>query len=79
MVLLIKNFVDKYLMVILIFLFVSIPISFVDPGTGQVRDPPIIPLFYASIGGIIIIILYNSFKERKERQKENARKRRSKK
>ena len=73
-----KKFVDKYLLVILIFMIVTIPIAFVNPGTGEIRDPPIIPLFYAAIAGIIIIWLYSAFKERKERQKDRA-KRRSKK
>jgi hypothetical protein len=59
-------------------MIVTIPIAFFSPTTGELRDPPIIPLFYGGIGGIIIIVLYSSFKERKERQKERA-KRRSKK
>ena len=69
---------DKYLTVILIFMIVGIPISFVNPGTGELRDPPFLGLFYLSIGGIIVIMLYSSYKERKLRQKANA-KRRSKK
>ncbi len=69
---------DKYLTVILIFMIVGIPISFVNPSTGELRDPPFIGLFYASIAGIIVIMLYSSYKERKLRQKANA-KRRSKK
>ena len=59
-------------------MIVGIPISFVDPATGDIRDPPYLGLFYVSIAGISIIILYSSYKERKERQKANA-KRRSKK
>jgi len=70
--------VDKYLLVIVIFLIVSIPIAFVSPTTGQIREHPFISLFYASIGGISIIVLYSSYKERKQRQKDNI-KRRSKK
>ena len=65
-------------MVILIFMFVSIPIAFVSPTTGEIRDRPYIELFYAAIAGIIIIILYSSYKDRKDRRKANA-KRRSKK
>ena len=57
---------------------VTIPIAFVEPSTGDLRDPPLIPLFYAAIAGIAIIVLYSSYKERKERQKANV-KRRSKK
>jgi len=59
-------------------MIVGIPISFVNPGTGELRDPPFIGLFYLSIAGIIIIMLYSSYQERKLRQKANA-KRRSKK
>ena len=58
---------------------VTIPISFVEPSTGEFRDPPLIPLFYAAIAGIAIIVLYSSYKERKERQKANAKRRRAKK
>ncbi len=73
---------DKYLTVILIFMIVGIPISFVSPTTGEIRDPPFLGLFYLSIAGIAIIVLYSSYKEKKERQKANAErksKRRSKK
>lgn len=66
---------DKYLLVILIFMVVTIPISFVEPSTGEFRDPPLIPLFYAAIAGIIIIMVYSSYKERKERQQANAKRR----
>ncbi len=59
-------------------MIVTIPIAFVEPSTGEFRDPPLITLFYAAIAGIAIIVLYSSYKERKERQKANT-KRRSKK
>jgi len=59
-------------------MIVGIPISFVSPTTGEIRDPPFLGLFYGSIAGIAIIVLYSSYKEKKERQKANA-KRRSKK
>jgi len=78
MVLQIQQFVDKYLLVIMIFLIVSIPISFISPTTGEIREQPYILLFYASIAGISIIFLYSSYKERKARQRANV-KRRSKK
>ncbi len=78
MVLQTKKFVDKYLLVILIFMIVTIPIAFVTPATGEIREQPLIPLFYAAIAGIIIIVIYSSYKERKQRQKDRA-KRRSKK
>ena len=69
---------DKYLLVVMIFLIVSIPIAFISPTTGEIREQPFILLFYASIAGICIIILYSSYKERKQKQKDNV-KRRSKK
>ena len=64
---------DKYLTVILVFMMVTIPISLLDPVTGEFRF--ILPLFYAAIAGIAIIILYSSYTERKERQKANAKRR----
>ncbi len=66
---------DKYLLVILIFMIVTIPIAFVEPATGEFRDPPLIPLFYAAIAGIAIIVLYSSYQERKKRQKANVKRR----
>ena len=69
---------DKYLLVVMIFLIVTIPIAFITPATGEIRERPLIPLFYASIVGISVIIIYSSYKERKQRQKDNI-KRRSKK
>ncbi len=64
---------DKYLMVILIFMIVTIPISMVDPSTGEPRF--ILPLFYGAIAGIAIIVVYSSYTERKQRQKANAKRR----
>ena len=78
MVLQIKKFVDKYLMVIFVFLIVSTALSFVSPASGEIREQPILPQFYGSIAGMIIIVIYSSNMDRKERQKERA-KRRSKK
>jgi uncharacterized integral membrane protein len=54
---------------------VTIPIAFVEPLTGEFRDPPLILMFYAAIAGIAIIILYSSYKERQERRKANAKRR----
>ena len=69
---------DKYLLVIMVFLIVTIPIALIDPAIGKIREHPNIPLFYVSIGGISVIILYSSYKDRKQKQKDNF-KRRSKK
>jgi hypothetical protein len=65
-------------MVVMVFLITGIPIAFISPTTGEFLEKPIILLFYASIAGISIIVLYSSYKDRKERQKDNI-KRRSKK
>ena len=70
-----KYLVDKYLLVILVFMIVSIPISFVSPTTGELRDPPYLGLFYVAIAGIFIIIVYSSYKDRKDRQRSNAQRR----
>jgi len=56
-------------------MIVGIPIAFVSPTNGEIREQPLIPLFYASIAGIIIIFFYSGYKERKERQKERAERR----
>lgn len=66
---------DKYLVVVMIFLIVGIPIAFISPTTGEIREQPYIPLFYASIAGISVIILYSSYKERKQKQKDNINRR----
>ena len=73
-----SQYVDKYLLIVMIFLIVGIPIAFVSPSTGEIRDPPFFLLFWASIAGISGIVIYSSYKSRKERQRANA-KRRSKK
>ena len=70
---------DKYLTIILIFMVVAIPIAFVSPTTGEIRDPPILPLFYGAIAGIILILFYSGYKDKKEKQKANANRKRSKK
>ncbi|TAK15711.1 MAG: hypothetical protein EPO37_09715 [Nitrosarchaeum sp.] len=59
----------------MIFLIVGIPIAFISPATGEIREQPYIPLFYASIAGISVIILYSSYKERKQKQKDNINRR----
>ena len=66
---------DKYLTVILVFMIIGIPIAFIEPTTGQIRDKPFYALFYASIGGMCVIILYTSYKNRQEQRKSNTRRR----
>jgi hypothetical protein len=58
---------------------VGMPIAFISPTTGEMREPPIYVLFYGSIGGIIVIMFYGGYKDKKERQKVNAKRKRSKK
>ncbi|MBT5201644.1 MAG: hypothetical protein HOK63_06305 [Thaumarchaeota archaeon] len=70
---------DKYLMVVFVFMIVGIPIAFVSPSTGDLRPEPYLPLFYGSIAGIIIIVFYSSYKDKQERQKANTKRRKSKK
>ena len=62
-----REFMDKYLTVIMIFMFVGIPISFISPTTGEIRNPPFYLLFWTSIGGIIAIFLYDAYKARSRR------------
>ena len=67
---------EKTLLVDLGFLIIGIPIAFISPTTGELREQPFIPLFYASIGGIIAVIIYSGYKGKKERQKINRERRR---
>ena len=50
-------------------MLIGIPIAFVNPTEGGLRGEPFIGLFYVSIGGAIVIILYSSYQSRKEQQK----------
>ena len=67
---------DKYMMVVLGFLMIGIPIAFIEPSTGELREQPFIPLFYTSIGGIIAVIVYSGYKGKKARQQANRERRR---
>ena len=67
---------EKTLLVVLGVLMIGIPIAFISPTTGELREQPFIPLFYASIGGIIAVIVYSGYKGKKERQKANRERRR---
>ena len=70
---------DNYLTVLLIFMVVGIPIAFVSPTTGEIREQPILPLFYGSIGGMILILFYGGYNDKKERRKLNEKRKKSKK
>ena len=63
-------------MVVLGFLMIGIPIAFIEPTTGELREQPFFPLFWASIGGIIAVLIYSGYKGKKERQKVNRERRR---
>ena len=67
---------EKTLLVVLGVLIIGVPIAFISPTTGDLREQPFIPLFYASIGGIIAVIIYGGYKGKKERQKANRERRR---
>ena len=55
-------------MVILGMMFVGMAIAFISPD-GTIRRQPFIALFYASIAGAIAVIIYGSYKSRKEQQR----------
>jgi len=76
MALQLHTLMEKTLLVVLGFLMIGIPIAFISPTTGELREQPFIPLFYASIGGIIAVIIYSGYKGKKERQKANRERRR---
>jgi len=65
-------------LVVMGFLMIGIPIAFITPTTGELREEPFILLFYVSIGGIIAIIVYSSYKNKKATQKANRERRRRK-
>jgi len=64
--------VDKYLLVVLMFLIAGI-------GIVITQKNPFWPMFYAMIVGIIIIVLYSSLKGRKERKELRQKRRKFKK
>jgi len=76
MALQLHTLMEKTLLVVLGVLMIGIPIAFISPTTGELREQPFIPLFYASIGGIIAVVIYSGYKGKKERQKANRERRR---
>jgi len=71
-----QTLMEKTLLVVLGVLMIGIPIAFISPTTGELSEQPFIPLFYASIGGIIAVVIYSGYKGKKERQKANRERRR---
>ena len=67
---------DKYLLVVMGVLMIGIPIAFLSPTTGELREQPFYALFWVSIGGIIAVIVYGSYKAKKARQQANRERRR---
>ena len=67
---------DKYMLVVMGFLMIGIPIAFLSPTTGELREQPFYALFWVSIGGIIAVIVYGSYKAKKVRQQANRERRR---
>jgi bacteriorhodopsin len=63
---------DKYLLIILMFMIAGMIIAITRPTFEFV-------LFYASLGGAIIIIIYGSMKTRREQNVKRRENRRSKK
>ena len=55
----------KYLSVVLAMMIVSMAIAFFSPLDGSIREEPFYPLFWVSVGGAIVVIIYSSYKNRK--------------
>jgi len=64
--------VDKYLLIVLMFLIAGM-------GIAIIRDPPVLGLFYTMLAGAITIIIYGSIKTRRERRELRRQGRKSKK
>ena len=58
----------KYLTIVLAMMIVTMAIAFLSPFDGGVRDEPFYELFWISVGGAIVIIIYSSYKIRKAQQ-----------
>jgi len=67
----------KYLSIVLAMMIVTMAIAFVSPYEGDIRPEPIYPLFWASVAGAIVVIIYGSYQNRKKQQ-ELRRERRNK-
>ena len=63
---------DKYLLIILMFMVAGMIIA-------ATREPFQAGLFYAMLGGALVILIYGMVKSRKERREKNRERRRSKK
>jgi len=76
MALQLHTLMEKTLLVVLGVLMIGIPIAFISQTTGELREQPFIPLYSASNGGKIAVIINSGYKGKKERQKANRERRR---
>ena len=67
----------KYLSIVLAMMIVSMAIAFFSPLDGSIREEPFYPLFWASVAGAVVVIIYGSYQNRKKQQ-ELRRERRNK-
>ena len=58
----------KYLSIVLAMMIVSMAIAFFSPLDGSIRDEPFYPLFWASVAGAFVVIIYSSYQNRKKQQ-----------
>ena len=63
---------DKYLLIIMMFMIAGMIIA-------VTRVPAVLGLFYAMLGGAIIIVIYGAMKNRREYKEKKRENRRSKK
>ena len=59
----------KYLSIVLAMMIVSMAIAFFSPLDGSIREEPFYPLFWVSVIGAIVVIIYSSYQNRKAQQK----------
>ena len=55
----------KYLTIVLAMMIVTMAIAFLSPFDGGVRDEPFYELFWISVGGAVVVIIYSSYKNQK--------------
>ena len=55
------------MMIVLGFLMVGIPIAFLSPTTGELREQPFFALFWACAGGALAIIIYRNYVRRRKK------------
>ena len=58
----------KYLSIVLAMMIVSMAIAFFSPLDGSILDEPFYHLFWVSVGGAIVEIIYSCYKNRKTQQ-----------